>query len=349
MPPRDRSDGNRRVVHHRSRAIAYEAVQKWFRLFLRLGLGGTLITYGIAKAVPMQMPYPALTRLLEPYGHFSLMGVLWSQIGASPAYERFTGFVELTAGLLLFVPSLTLIGGLVSLVTATHVFVLNMTYDVPVKLFSFHMLLMSLLLIAPDCRRLINVLILNRKAEPSPEPPILQHAVGRRVIHAGQLFLGALLVWNGWSGVTQLYKVSGLGAPKPPLYGIWSLESMTIDGENRPLLISDREHWRRLVIDSFAGRTFLMFQRMDDRFTFNEAQIDTQSRSIAVKSMGGNQTSESRPSGQLRFDQMSSGQLLLEGDMDGRRVRMEMRYYDPSTFPLMQSRFRWVQEVPFNR
>src|SRR5262249_38975967 len=117
----------------------YAALQKWFRLFVRFGLGSTLVTYGTMKAVPLQMPYPTLTRLLEPYGDFSLMGVLWSQIGASPAYETFTGIVELTAGILLFVPGLTLLGALISLMTTTEVFVLNMTYDVPVKLFSFHL------------------------------------------------------------------------------------------------------------------------------------------------------------------------------------------------------------------
>src|SRR5262245_54952598 len=66
----------------------YAEAQKWFRLLLRFGLGSTLVTYGAVKAVPLQMPYPTLTRLLEPYGDFSLMGVLWAQIGSAPAYER---------------------------------------------------------------------------------------------------------------------------------------------------------------------------------------------------------------------------------------------------------------------
>jgi hypothetical protein len=32
------------------------------------------------------------------------------QIGASPAYEMFTGIVELTCGILLFIPGLTVAG-----------------------------------------------------------------------------------------------------------------------------------------------------------------------------------------------------------------------------------------------
>lgn len=41
----------------------------------------------MVKAIPLQMPAPNLTRLLEPFGHFSPMGVLWHSIGASRGYE----------------------------------------------------------------------------------------------------------------------------------------------------------------------------------------------------------------------------------------------------------------------
>ena len=65
------------------------AMAKWFRLFIRFSLAGQMMVYGMAKAVPLQMPFPYLTRLLEHYGDFSPR-VLWSVVGASPAYEMFT-------------------------------------------------------------------------------------------------------------------------------------------------------------------------------------------------------------------------------------------------------------------
>jgi hypothetical protein len=34
----------------------YDNLQKWFRLFLCFALGATLASYGMAKAVPVQMP-----------------------------------------------------------------------------------------------------------------------------------------------------------------------------------------------------------------------------------------------------------------------------------------------------
>ena len=132
------------------RRVRYVGFQKWFRLFLRFSLGSTLVSYGAAKAIPLQMPYPSLQRLLEPFGHFSPMGVLWYSIGASRPYEIFTGCAELLAGVLLFIPATATLGALVALACTIQIFTLNMTYNVPVKLFSFHLILMSLFLLAPD-------------------------------------------------------------------------------------------------------------------------------------------------------------------------------------------------------
>src|SRR4029077_1389650 len=130
-------------------------------------LGSTMLTYGMVKAVPLQMSAPGLTRLLEPFGNFSPMGVLWASIGASKGYEMFAGFMELIAGTLLFIPQLATLGAMVSFADSVQIFTLNMTSDVPVKLFSFQLVLMSLFLIAPEASRIANVLVFNRTADPS--------------------------------------------------------------------------------------------------------------------------------------------------------------------------------------
>ena len=91
----------------------YASLHKWFRLFLRFALGSTMFTYGFAKAIPLQMPYPSLVRLVEPFGNLSPMGVLWASIGASRSYEIFAGCSEILGGLLLMIPRTALLGALV--------------------------------------------------------------------------------------------------------------------------------------------------------------------------------------------------------------------------------------------
>lgn len=95
------------------------------------------------------MPGPTLAQLLQPYGTLSPASVLWLQVGSSHPYEMALGAVEVIAGLLLFVPRTAVLGTMLSLASMAQVFLMNMTFDVPVKLLSFHLLLISLVLLAP--------------------------------------------------------------------------------------------------------------------------------------------------------------------------------------------------------
>ena len=117
----------------------YVLLHKWFRFFIRFALASQMFDYGMAKVIPTQMPFPSLTTLVEPLGNLSLQGLpLWiSSIGASTAYEIFTGCAEVLGGLLLLVPSTTMFGAMVCLAELAQVFLLNMTYDVGVKLVAF--------------------------------------------------------------------------------------------------------------------------------------------------------------------------------------------------------------------
>src|SRR5579864_4653353 len=216
------------------RRANYARLHRWFRVFLRFALGSTLISYGAAKAIPLQMPAPSLTRLLEPYGNFSPMGVLWYSIGASRPYEMFTGSVELLCGILLFIPRTQLLGASIALAATAQVFALNMTYDVPVKLFSSHLVMMSLTLLIPDIRRVCQAVFYQR---------VKWFAVAAQVVvgayHVGLALYGSAVSWR---------EPYGGGAPRPPLYGIWEVDKMTIDDVEREPLVTDYERWRRVVI-----------------------------------------------------------------------------------------------------
>jgi uncharacterized membrane protein YphA (DoxX/SURF4 family) len=322
--------------HHRD-----IGVQKWFRLFLRFALGSTMVSYGMVKAIPLQMPAPGLTRLLEPFGHFSPMGVLWASIGASRGYEMCTGAAELTAGILLFVPGLTTLGSLVCLAVVTQIFILNMTYDVPVKLFSFHLILMSLLLLAPEIKRLAAVVILNRAAGPSTQPPLVRNPRAMRILIVAQLVFGAYLIGINAYGAVQSWTQRGGGAPKSPLYGIWTVDEMSIDGHTRAPLLTDGGRWRRVT---FQIPTAMAFQRMDDTFDRYGAKIDTDAKSLTLS-----KPTDKSWSARFAFQRPTPERLLLDGTMDGHAVHMDLRLVDRSTIPLVNRGFHWIQETPFNR
>src|SRR5580693_584276 len=261
------------------RRVNYVGLHKWFHLFIRFALGSELILYGMSKAVPLQMPFPSLMTLIEPYGHFSPMAVLWSSIGASRAYEMFTGCAELLGGLLLVVPRTATFGALVCLADVIQVFMLNMTYDVPVKLFSFHLILLSLFLLAPEFSRLARFFFLNRTTGPSTQPELFRGPRANRVALAAQIVFGIWLLAGNAYGARDAWYTYGAGAAKSPLYGIWNVEQISIDGQFRAPLLTDSERWRRVIFDFPKGMTF---QRIDESLVYYGATIDVRAKSLAL-------------------------------------------------------------------
>ena len=128
----------------------------------------------------------------------------------------------MAAGMLLFIPQTALLGALLAMACMGLIFTLNMTYDVPVKLFSFHLLLMSLFLLAPDAKRLLNVLLLNRPAGVSVIPPLGGTTRAIRIGVALQIVFGLLLVAQGVNNSVSARRTFGGGSPRSPLFGIWT-------------------------------------------------------------------------------------------------------------------------------
>lgn len=320
----------------------HTALDTWFRLFLRFALGSTMFAYGFSKAVPLQMSYPGLSRLVEPYGNFSPMGVLWASIGAAPAYEIFTGLAEIVGGLLVMIPRTTLLGALVCLIDTIAVFALNMTYDVPVKLFSFHLILFSLFLIAPEAGRLGNVFLRNAPAAPSTQPPLFHSLRANRIAVAAQLLVIVYLTGMNVRSVGQGWWEFGGGAPKSPLYGIWTVERVTADGQVRPPLATDPSRWRRIVFQSL--RTPVVVQQMDDRFVYFRAAVDAAGGTVEL-------SRPDNPKWHARFtyERASADRLVLDGTMDDLAIHADLQRVDPSTFLLVTRGFHWIQEYPFNR
>ena len=319
----------------------YETLYKWFRLFIRFALATELILYGMDKLIPLQMPFPSLTRLLEPFHDFSPMGVLWYSIGASPAYEMFAGSAEVLGGILLIFPRTTTLGALVALADMTQVFMLNMTYDVPVKLFSFHLLLLSVLLLAPEFERLADFFFRNRTAGPSTQAELFRTRRANRIALAAQIFLGLWVIGNNVYSGWEAWHTYGGGRPKSVLYGIWDVGEFSIDGQVRSPLLTDNDRWHRAVFD-VPDR--VAFQRMDETYTRYGVAINDKDKTIALT-----KDSDKNWKANFTFQRVGENGLILDGDMDSHKMHVQLELVDMKKFVLVGRGFHWIQEYPFNR
>jgi hypothetical protein len=168
----------------------------------------------------------------------------------------------------------------------------------------------------------------------------------RRVIQAGialQILFGVFFLWRGYSGSVQSFSSFGAGAPKPPLYGIWVIDRMTIDGIERAPLVTDYERWRRMVIQT---ATTVTFWRMDDTSYGVPAQVDLAAKTMTFAFGQGDQR---KTIGTFSLEQPAPDRLVLDGALNGRKLRMETHLFPRENFLLVNRGFNWIQELPFNR
>ena len=321
---------------------SYPRLHEWLRVYLRFMLGATMIYYGAIKVIPVQMGPPWLGKLIQPIGEASPMGLLWTFMGASDSYMIFSGAAEMLGGLLLVFRRTTLLGALVSIGVMSNVAMMNYSYDVPVKIFSTHLLLMGVFLAAPDLKRLANLFLLNRPVAPAADPPLFANRSGHRAALVFRtlfvLFITFTALQQAWKG----YREYRVGLPKPRAHGIWEVEDLSIDGQPRPLLATDADVWRRVI---FEWPGVVGIQRTSD----------SRPKYYQLKLVKGpyqfEMTAGADPEwkGGLSYRLVSPKILTLESEYEGKRIAGRFRRMDETRFRLVSRGFHWINEFPHNR
>lgn len=320
----------------------YARLNQWLQVYVRFGLATIMFGYGFAKIVPTQMQRPTLERLVEPWGEFSPMGVLWSFMGFSNVYQIFTGIGEALGGLLIVFRRTATLGALLLCGVLANVVLLNYTFDVPVKLFSTNLLLMAIFLVAPDAKRLFDVLVLNHPAAPRVERPLVTGRGAKIVaVSLATLLVGYTIYTDVKFGLTFYRESLAPNAPKPPVYGIWDVETLTRNGADQPPLLSDSTRIRRVIFGILGRATFRLMSDSVQRYL---VKVDSVKHELALT--GRFDPKDVRT---LSYTKTDATHLVLTGKLGDDSVVIRLRRYDENRFPLMNRGFHWIQELPFNR
>jgi hypothetical protein len=308
------------------------------RVMVRFFLCQMLLGYGFAKVFPLQFAQPSSFRLAQQLGDMSPMGLLWTFMGFSPAYQIFTGAVEVLAGLSLTTRRTTLLGSLIALAAMTNVFLMNMCFDVPVKLYSLHYLLMAIFLIAPDLPRLIRVLVLGKAVEARPYTPLFGNVILDRVVLSLRTLLVVAIVYGQIRGNYERW-IDMYGGPPAPVVGRWDLVSMEVDkkepGKDDPMT------WNWL---DFSSRKYMRLAGPKPPHVMYSTTWDKTEKKLTLSRF-------TKPdwSATFTYELPEPEKLELQGQMDGKAISASLKRAPEKTYELMNRGFHWIQELPFNR
>ena len=315
---------------------------QWVATYMVYFVMLSMLSYGFVKVIKLQFQDPNLTRLLQPYGHSSPMRLAWTFMGQSTAYTFFAGASEVIAGILLMFRRTRTLGGLVGCGVMLNIFLMNMSYDIPVKLYSFHLLTFCLFIVLLDGQRILNFLVLNRSVPFRTFREWTNSESWNKALRVIKfMLLGAYCIYGLFQG-KSMQREFGLGkTPNPPLYGIYEVIEFQLNHELIPPLTTDTLRWNKVVLDK---RDIFSYQHMNSHRNYSmRYAVDTSKQSIELTSF-----QDSVPSYRLIYNKVDDT-LYVDGVGKGDTLAMKWLTVDLDQFMLRSRGFHWINEYPYNR
>lgn len=327
------------------RRAAYPRLHDWLRIYTRYMLALIMLGYGLAKVLPTQFPFPSDDRLLQPFGQASPMGLLWTFMGYSPAYNIYAGLGKVIGGILLFWRRTTTLGAMILVAVLANIIMLNFCYDVPVKLYSTHLLLFACFLLLPDAQRLLNVLLLNRTASAVVlGKPFVRRGLNIAATVVKVLFITTHLGLAVYAAIS-LHQQFGDTSQRPTLYGLYEVEEFTRDGEIIPPLITEPNRWRRVSLTFYRQFSMASIWTMVDERERYMLTDQPETKTLLLQSRMNPNISIS-----FHYEQPDKDHLVLEGTtIKQNSIRAKLHRMPASSFPLVNRGFHWINEYPFNQ
>lgn len=320
----------RRVSEARWRALLV--------LHLRYVLALAMLGYGFAKVFPGQFAPLSLDRLNSTHGESSPMGLLWTLMGLSRPYAIFAGATEVLSGLLLLFPATAVLGALVGAAVMTNVVAMNFCFDVPVKLYSSHLLLMAIGIVLPEARRLLAAAV-GRATSARARCLLAPTARGIRAVRGVHGLVLAAIAWSQWQDVRSILARDD-PALASPICGLWRVDSRTVDGVVDPP--TEAGSPPRVFFSTAGVVMFRDGRGHAERLRFS---LDGSAETLALTSFGLPVRAEEP---RLLHYSIAADTLLLRETRAGVEVVMRCARMPDRAFPLTERGFHWINEFPLN-
>lgn len=321
----------------------YKRLLYWLSTVLRYFVGITMLSYGFYKVIKLQFPFPSPAVLMEPYGASSPMRLAWNFFGYSTGYNLFTGIAELSCGMLLFFRRTSTLGAVITLIVAGNIMAINYSFDVPVKLFSTTLVMMSLFLIMKDIARFTNFFFFNKTAAPADTTPYRFRKKWKNITLI--VLKWALIAYTIILDVTQSVSLAatyGDTGKKPPLYGLYDVKTFVMNKDTLQPLNTATKRWSKLASTYRDGIVVVKFMN-DSTKNFN-INVDTVKKQITMSMV-----TDTVNKYHFAYTVPKKDSLVIKGTYQKDSLKMTFHKLDVKKFLLVHRGFHWINEFPFNR
>jgi hypothetical protein len=317
------------------KALGYPKLYYWLTVAVRYYIAFTMVTYGLVKVFQMQFPPTSYSRMLQTFGDFSPMGLAWTFYGFSNGYNIVIGLAELSAVTLLFRRTVTF-GAIIALFTSLNIMAINYFFDVPVKIVSTGLVVMSLFLLSPN---IINLCRFFFKDEQVKLWVIRLPPFRKKWLRVTRMVLKVLLVLYVVAGFVQTgLRYQENTKIKNTLHGAYHVDSYTVNGRQvLPGTPNLKDQWKSIA---FERNGYGSIQQADNQTAYFTVTQSADQKLFLLKLQNSQLTDT------LYYKQLSPTQLQLHGKFEAQQVDIALTRMK---FELTDRGFHWVSEYPYNR
>lgn len=319
----------------------YTYLNYWLCLFVRYYIILVALSYGIIKLFGFQMVFPDLHELATPLGDLIPMRLSWFFIGYSRTYEFFSGGMEVVAALLLLNRRTISLGVLVATGVFLNVMMLNLCYDIPVKIFSMQMEFTCLFLLVNESERLINFFILNK---PAPEGKIYHFRYSKKWMRISRIVLKCIIIAAGLIfPFYQSFIQSNLPVSKagPVKNGVYAVVQYRLNNKDIPLSILDTVRWKDLIFENGLGSIGTgdtLFRHRYNRAYFSY-ELDSAKNLLGFKKF----SNMKEYFIEFKYRTPDSNTIMLDGFKGKDSLHVELKRNNRH-FQLADKQFHWLTE-----
>jgi hypothetical protein len=297
----------------------------------------------------LQFQVPDDGQLMQRWGDSSRMNVLWTFMGTSTPYQVFTGAAETLGAALLLFRRTTTLGALLLVAVMSNVVMLNLCYDVAVKLDSAHLLAMCVVLLLPDAGRLVDMFVRHR-AIPAPPPAAVIARRSWRIARWGikgvaiGLTLASITVWT----VSAYQRRRAPAMAHHWAVGNWHVATFERDG--RELADGDGARWERVRINAYGDGLYVRWWFARGMGAFYKVTFDDTAQvvKLAVEDDDGTVAKTGPLAFTFEHDPRDAARLTLQGQVGADTLRVVLVHDDTSHMILRTHGFRWVSDAQFD-
>ena len=322
----------------------YKKLNYWLCLFVRYYVALVAFSYGIIKLFSLQMPFPSLSQLNTPLGDYLPMRLSWMFLGYSSPYQIFSGAMEVLAGTLLLYRRTTTLGVLLATAVFMNVMVLNLSYDIPVKLYSIHIVALCLYLLVNESQRIICFFILNKPAQicSTYHFPFTKKWMRVSRVVLKTLFIIVAVGMVFYHSIEWKNNVDQVNDPRPFRKGVYEVAMFVVNNDTIPQDYSDTLRWQDFIIDTKQNgsiKTADTAFRQRYRRGYFSYSADSALQTVTFKNGEAEFAS-------FKYQMPDTNTILLTGNKRGDSLYVVLKK-TPRHFQLAEKQFHWLSE--YNR